>query len=250
MRVWLRRIWITCGLSFTCWIIWNMQAHGVADQLRQSSATVTVIDEGDYIRMQPVRPAQAPAIVFLPGGGVDSAAYIPLLRAWADRGHSATLVRLPWRVAFTESSKAEAMRRVAGASAVFHGSPWVLAGHSRGAALAADFAGTLRDRPSALLLIATTHPRDVDRSTLAMPVLKILGSLDCVAPVDDARANAALLPASTTWEVIEGGNHAQFAHYGRQLGDCAATISREDQQRRLLRAVDEWLLSLTSTSVR
>lgn len=250
MRIWIRRIWITCGLSFTCWIIWNMQAHGVADALRQSSASVVVADEGDYIHMAPVHSTPAPAIVFLPGGGVDPGAYVPLLRAWADRGHTATLVRLPWRAAFTESSRAEVMRRVAKAAEALHGSPWILAGHSRGAALAAHFAGTLQDRPSALLLIATTHPRDADRSFLEMPVLKVLGSLDCVAPEDDARANARLLPATTTWEVIPGGNHAQFAHYGRQLGDCSATISRQEQQDRLLSVVDAWMAGLSLSNGR
>ena len=37
--------------------------------------------------------------------------------------------------------------------------------------------------------------------------------------------------------VMEGGNHAQFGSYGKQLGDGAAEISAEDQVREAVRAI-------------
>jgi hypothetical protein len=42
-------------------------------------------------------------------------------------------------------------------------------------------------------------------------VVKILGSRDCVAPADDARANAARLPPHTRWIEIAGCNKRRRA---------------------------------------
>jgi pimeloyl-ACP methyl ester carboxylesterase len=121
----------------------------------------------------------------------------------------------------------------------------VIAGHSRGGALAARFvaeraqpAGTPLD---GLILIGTTHPRDHDLSTVPFPVLRIVASEDCVAPPSAARANAGSLPPETTWVEIAGGNHRQFGYYGWQIGDCAATISREEQHRQVIEAVTGFL---------
>jgi hypothetical protein len=43
-------------------------------------------------------------------------------------------------------------------------------------------------------------------------------------------ANKGLLPHHTEWVQIEGGNHSQFGHYGHQLFDGTATVSRGVQQ--------------------
>lgn len=94
---------------------------------------------------------------------------------------------------------------------------------------------------SGLLLIGTTHPRDHDLSSLQIPVLKISGTRDCVADPKDSKANASKLPPQAVWTTIIGANHAQFGYYGSQLGDCTATISRENQQKQLLDEVLRWL---------
>jgi hypothetical protein len=44
-------------------------------------------------------------------------------------------------------------------------------------------------------------------------------------------ANQRLLPAHTRWVEIKGGNHSQFGHYGHQLFDGKAAISRVEQQK-------------------
>ena len=57
-------------------------------------------------------------------------------------------------------------------------------------------------------------------------------------------ASRPLLPAATTWVVIQGGDHAQFGWYGPQSGDNPATISREDQQAQAAEAVLSLLKSV------
>ncbi|MCB2294347.1 alpha/beta hydrolase [Clostridium algoriphilum] len=39
-----------------------------------------------------------------------------------------------------------------------------------------------------------------------------------------------LLPTSTKWIPINGGNHSQNGWYGFQKGDNTATITRDEQQ--------------------
>jgi len=251
-KVWHRRIrilWVTAGLAFTAWLIWNMQAHGVPASARESSPTVTVTEhDGATIFLPAGVTADHRALVFLPGGGVDPDAYLPVVRAVADAGWPVALVRLPWRMAFSEGAQIEVWRRVTDVRAVWGASrPIVLGGHSRGAALSALFASRYPASLSGLLLIGTTHPRDQDLSSLTVPVLKISGTRDCVADLSASEAVASKLPPQTVWTTIVGANHAQFGYYGSQLGDCRATISRDEQQRRTREEVLRWLQDSTLT---
>ncbi len=91
---------------------------------------------------------------------------------------------------------------------------WAVGGHSLGAAIAAQFVHEEPDAFAGLILIGTTHPRDFDLSGFAGDVTKLVGTNDRVAPRTKVGQNKALLPKSTHWVVIEGGNHAQFGHYG------------------------------------
>jgi len=248
VRRWVRIIWIGAGLSFTAWIVWNMQAHGVPGDAWQSSASIDVREVGEATVFMPaVAPAGRPALVFLPGGGVDPAAYVPVVRAVADAGWPTALVRLPWGMAFSESAEDEVWRRIAGVRGSWGaGRPIILGGHSRGAAIASRFADRHGPDLAGLILIGTTHPRDHNLSALPIPVMKISGTRDCVAGIEATAANRSLLPAATEWVTIEGANHAQFGYYGTQLGDCGASIGREEQQRRTREAIEAFLSAVTA----
>jgi len=233
------------------WMIWNMQAHGVDDDALASSASVAVTAHDDMTIFMPANADAAEvALVFLPGGGVDPDAYVPLVRRIAESGVPLALVRLPWRMAFSENAQAETWSRVVRARTRLGATrPLVLAGHSRGAALTGTFASSYGPTLSGLIMIGTTHPRDHDLSRLPIPVLKVAGTRDCVADLAASQANARNLPSSTSWVVIEGANHAQFGYYGSQLGDCTATISRQDQQDQTLEAMLTWLASVSTARV-
>jgi pimeloyl-ACP methyl ester carboxylesterase len=151
-------------------------------------------------------------------------------------------------MARTAAAEQTVSERAAGARAVLGGDlQWVLAGHSRGAAIATRLIVQDSAAYRALALIGTTHPRN-DLSGLLMPVMKIGGTRDCVASREDSEAAAGNLPAATDWVWIEGGNHAQFGWYGSQLGDCSAEISRASQQTELLRALTDLLDRLARES--
>jgi Alpha/beta hydrolase family len=183
------------------------------------------------LEFTPTSPDTKPALIFLCGGGVSAHAYASLLRPLAETGHPVFIVKLPYRLAPLESHKQAAVHRARGVIAahpqIAH---WVVSGHSLGAALACRVAQSDAQSLSALVLIGTTHPRQDNLSSIPLPVTKIYASNDGVAPPDRVLSNKRLLPNETHWIEIKGGNHSQFGHYGHQLFDGNATITRETQQ--------------------
>jgi len=121
---------------------------------------------------------------------------------------------------------------------------WVVAGHSRGGVIASRFARDGGPSLGGLVLIGTSHPRDFSLAHLTLPVVKILGTRDCVAEIEKSEANRHLLPPTARWITIDGGNHSQFGWYGFQPGDCWATIDRERQHAATMRVLLEVLSSL------
>lgn len=237
----VRRVWIAGGLLFTAWLAWSLQARGLPAGVADSDARVRVErGEGTWL-FRPAGGVGGAGLVFLPGGLVDPRAYLPLVRSIAAAGFPAALVELPYRIARGDASEATVLERTRRARrSLAPEQPWVLAGHSRGAAIATRIAARGPNEFQGLALLGTTHPK-VDLSALAVPVVKVGGTADCVASRADAERAAGRLPPTTTWIWIEGANHSQFGFYGPQLGDCAATIPRAEQQLRASEALIELL---------
>lgn len=248
-RLWrrIRFVWITAGISATViFVVWSLIAYTASAEARAataSDATVTVTHEGGIWSFQPPTPANAAsALVFFPGALVDPVAYAPLLRAAAAAGFPAYMIELPRRGAFGGGDDPEVMRRLDRLLARSDAPRrWVVAGHSRGAVVACDVAAARRPGLSAVVLIGSSHPRDVDLSGLTIPVTKIAATRDGLASREEVEGNRSKLPGATRWVWIEGGNHSQFGWYGFQPGDRRATISAAQQREVMVRAVLETL---------
>jgi predicted alpha/beta-hydrolase family hydrolase len=231
LRRWVRFGFLIWACISTLYLANSFRTQGVDRKALQDSKAVSVHNREETLEFTPVSATSKAALVFLCGSGVAAQAYAPLLRPIAERGHSVFIVKLPYRFAPLESHKQTAVERV---HRVIVQHPdikkWVLAGHSLGGALACRVVKAEPQAVSALVLIGTTHPKEEDLSGLSMPVTKVYATLDGVAPLEKVNANRRLLPANTKWVEIKGGNHSQFGHYGHQLQDGRATISREAQQ--------------------
>lgn len=242
-RIWriVRIVWVTLGLLSPLVLWWGMNASGVPEGTLVSSETVEIVRAQDTIdfRPRPDDPARA-GLLFFPGALVDPEAYAPMARRVAEAGHRAVIVRLPFRMAPTLSYQQMAFQTVRETMAA---SPrmWVVGGHSRGGMLAARFAASFPGAAAGLVLVATTHPREMDLSGLRLPVLKIYGSADGLATPDEIRRYASNLPPHTTFVEIVGGNHRQFGHYRYQLMDGRAGVSRDEQQRQAMEALIAFL---------
>lgn len=248
----VRRIWVTLGLAVTVvffgWVFFGYRASPTARDAMRTDSRVEVLTGDGVIRFtsETFKQKAPVGLVFFAGALVDPRAYAPLGRAVAMAGYPVILVPLPRRGAFGGADSPELLHLALGAiNEDERASQWVIGGHSRGAVVAIKMAREMRalgaNTSAGLLLVGTTHPRDVDLSKYPLPVTKIVGTKDGVAPIAKVEANAHLLPASTHWVRIEGGNHSQFGWYGFQPGDRFASISREQQHEQLVAAVKEAL---------
>jgi len=250
----LRRVWATLGgvalVGFLGWVAVGYRASGKARAALIGDDRVAVDARGEVWRFAPAsgRERRRVGLVFFPGALVDPRAYAPLARRIAKDGHPAIIVTLPWRGAFGTADRPavrgrarRAMQRERGVDA------WIVAGHSRGAKVAALLARDGTPELAGLALIGSTHPRDFSLAALEIPVVKAYGTNDGVAPADAVRANRHLLPESTTWIRIKGGNHSQFGWYGFQPLDRFADITREEQQAQTIAAIRELLARVESS---
>lgn len=229
-RRWAHRLWVTLGLGITFWMVWGFQAGALPPRTFQSTAGVEIRSSESGWAFLPTQQPRQTGLIFLPGGMVEPQAYAPLVRSLAEAGYPAELIRLPLRCGCTAAQIQELNARIQTVLASKPTRRWLLAGHSRGAMLAARFTRDHAPQLAGLALLGTTHPRDFDLSSLPIPVLKIYGTHDGIAAPSAVLANRHLLPPQTRWHALEGANHVQFGYYRHQFGDESATIPRQTQQ--------------------
>ncbi|TKB95557.1 alpha/beta hydrolase [Pedobacter cryophilus] len=227
----IKTIWITGGIVFTLWMFYSYQSHGVDQSFQENSNLISVEISDDFYSFTPKKEFKD-VLIFFPGAMVDPKAYLPLCRKIAENNIKVYLIKMPWRLASKGYNKPKELNLFNDTSKTY-----ILAGHSQGAKMAAQFVYENRDLIDKLILIGTTHPRDISLADIKIPILKIYGSKDGVADEKSILNNKSNLPAMTKFTRIEGANHAQFGYYGFQLGDNKADISREKQQYETLKNI-------------
>ena len=176
-------------------------------------------------------PGEEDLLIFYPGAKVQETAYAPLLRQIAEEGMDVFLVRMPARLAFFGSNKAdEALQETADYANVYIG------GHSLGGAMAANYAAEHAESLDGVILLAAYSTKPLPDS---LPVLSVYGTEDGVLNRGNYEKNLANVPNLQEF-VIEGGNHAQFGNYGEQRGDGEAAVIPETQQDRTAEAILEF----------
>jgi pimeloyl-ACP methyl ester carboxylesterase len=196
-----------------------------------------VVETGDYIAFLPANAQPTAGLIFYPGGRVDYRAYAPLLRKVAAQGYLVAVVPVTLNLAFFDL---EAGAPVLAAFPEIK--TWAAGGHSLGGVAASIFAQR-RPQIGGLVLLAST-PADDSLKYGSLRVLSVSGSLDGLFPPQDLEASRALLPTSSTFLLVDGGNHAQFGDYGPQSGDNPAAIGPEEQWEQTARLIAEFLQTL------
>lgn len=234
----LALIAIISGAGFVFWARDAAPPMPAAQQALTSDADVVVTETDDWIHFQPV-DATRTGYIFYPGGRVTAAAYAPYARQIAAAGYPVYITKPTLNLAILETSAADAVR-----AAAPDVEQWVVGGHSLGGATASIYAANNTASISGLVLLASYSPESLTSSDL--PVAVIYGEQDGLATVEDVESRLDLLPDDAQQTLIEGGNHAQFGHYGEQTGDNPATISREEQQAQSIQATLDLLTSVTT----
>ena len=161
-------------------------------------------------------------LIFYPGGKVEHTAYEPLMRALAQRGILAVLVKMPHNLAVLKMNAADEIREEFADI-----NSWYIAGHSLGGSMAAYYVSENVDSFDGLILLAAYSTADLSESGLN--VASIYGSEDGVMSREKYGEYMPNLPTGTAETVIDGGNHAGFGMYGEQKGDGEAKISAAEQ---------------------
>ena len=196
-----------------------------------SSTSAARYEAGSDGRLTWTPTAAEPTIglVLYTGGKVPPAAYAPAARAIAEQGYLVAIVPAPFNLAILDADAADR---------VIEDHPeiasWAVGGHSLGGATVSLFIDGHPGVVDGLALWASYSSADI--STDDLHVLSVYGSLDAgVASYTDP-ANLAKLGSDVTVDVIDGGNHEQMGWYTGQPNDPPATISRQEQQDRVVAA--------------
>ncbi len=231
--------WLILGLvvillagstGFVVWANDSLQPMPEAIAGLQSDSGVQV-QTRTWLVFKPVAQSPTTGLILYPGGKVDPRAYAPLAHAIAARGYLAVIVPMPLNLAFFGAGQA---------TDIIHAYPsiqrWAIGGHSLGGVAAASFARSHAGQIQGVLFLAS-YPADFDNlSGSRFAITSISGTRDALSTPAKIEQSRALLPPQTNYVTIEGGNHGQMGWYGAQPGDNPATISREEQQARVVAA--------------
>jgi len=199
------------------------KATDVAKKAMLGTSEIEVVEEEGYYVFTQKNSEAEKGIVFYPGGKVEETAYAPLLMELAEEGYEVYLVKMPAKLAIFGMNAAEKIFKEAE-----HITDWTMMGHSLGGAMAASFSASHDEEVDALVLLAAYSTEDL--SSLEIEVYSFYGSEDKVLNMEKYEEYRGNLPVEVVEEVIEGGNHANYGHYGAQEGDGEASITRKEQQ--------------------
>ncbi len=219
-------LFLTAGIYFGTY--YHADETAQAAMQSDDEVTITKIPEGGYLFDG---PGEGTAMIFYPGAKVETIAYAPLLHQIAAEGCDVFLLEMPFHMAFFAVNKADQIRKD------YEETSWYMAGHSLGAAMAAQYSASHLDEYDGLILLAGYPTEDLHAENFRL--LSIYGSEDGHQAM--LQKNPQYDPEDTTIVVLEGGNHAQFGNYGIQSGDGIASISREEQQKQTSEAIREFL---------
>lgn len=231
-------------VGFLFWSLNPLGPSAEAYAALQSDTVVNVESHSNWIVFIPIKQQTETAFIFYPGGRVDYRSYAPMLREIAMQGYQVFMVRMPLNLAvFTPGRAGEVMRDN---PSTLH---WVVGGHSLGGAMAANYAYQNPGRVAGLVLWAAYPAGNNNLQGQNLPVLSISASDDGLADPEKIEASRALLPPSTRWVIIQGGNHAQFGSYGPQGGDFSAKISPLAQQNLLVESTVRFMQDVSALAL-
>lgn len=228
------------GLAVGGFVVWaDAPAKPSAETYAamKSNGDVKVsLDAAGHLLFEPFGAQNSVGFILYPGARVDPRAYAPLARGIAARGNVVIIAPMLLNLAVLSPERAQDIIDT------YQGiRTWVIGGHSLGGSMAARFARLHPKEVRGLVLWASYPASADDLSASVLPILSVSASRDGLATPAKIAAARVLLPPTTIYRFIEGGNHAQFGSYGTQMGDHAATITPAEQWRLVVQATANFL---------
>ncbi|WP_415791528.1 alpha/beta hydrolase [Deinococcus saxicola] len=206
------------------------QAQGVTSTLENEG--------GAFIDIKPGGEAKT-LLIYYPGGLVRPQAYEWLGRALATDGVQTVIPVFPLDLAVTGVDRADALIKKFG-----EGKQVIIAGHSLGGAMAAQYAKGHTDQLGGMILMGAYPAGNLSLKDTSLPVLSLLAEHDRVADPANVRDGLNRLPDSAQLTVISGSVHSFFGRYGPQKGDGLPTMTHAAAEAEILGAVRAFLATL------
>lgn len=199
-------------------------SYGPSTQAMANLEDSTLVDVtvDNFISFAPENTTATTGLIIYPGAKVEPEAYAPLANKISQAGYEVIITPMPLNFAIFDSNAADEV-----ISKFPNIKNWVISGHSLGGVMAAKYASENSNIKG--VIFYASYPQGDELKDSNIEVASIYGSLDGVANLEKIVGSKDLLPASTTFVEIIGGNHAQFGSYGEQSGDNPAKISVDEQ---------------------
>lgn len=211
----------------------------------KSDDVVAVSQTDDWIQFKPLAAgdtgaAKQPGVIFYPGGRVKAEAYAAFARNLSETGRHVFIAKMPLNFAFLGQNEADKILEA------YPDERFAIGGHSLGGPFAARYAAEHPKEIAGIFFLASYAENKSDLSNTQLPALSINASGDKVLNRESYEAGRNYLPTEAQYEVIEGGNHAQFGSYGSQRGDGPASLSGTEQQEQTVTLIAAWLDSISA----
>jgi len=196
---------------FTVWAR-QIVAADVQARLALDSNDAVAVARTEWVEFIPRDADPETGVIFYPGGKADPVAYAPILRDLAANGHLVMLCPMPFNLALLAP---EAANRVISRHPEIK--KWVIAGHSLGGVMAADFAARHPEHVAGLLLWASYPANSTNLSELRAPVMTIYGTADDLSTPQKITDSLVRLPPATQAVPIEGAGHWDFGDFSADV---------------------------------
>ncbi|HSW81275.1 MAG TPA: alpha/beta hydrolase [Candidatus Saccharimonas sp.] len=207
-------------VGYVMWLVTPQSAQGVPLAAAKTIATVAYSDQSQAIVLTPSIPATK-ALLFYPDARIDSAAYAYKLSAIAEQGVAIVIAKPIAHFALVDLTSVASYK-----SLLPNITQWFVGGHSLGGVKACQTAGDAQNGFKGLVLFAAYCNNDLSKANIK--ALSIIGSADQQTTQEQIDQNKLHMPAQTTYQTINGLNHAGFGNYGAQSGDDQMTINDDD----------------------
>ena len=227
-----------------------LEAMKSDDSVTVETVKVSEWEEGSkfYYVFKPKDVNPKIGFILYPGAFVDPRSYAPPARAIAAQGYLTVIVKMIGDLAVLSPKRADKI--IGDYSGI---KTWIIGGHSIGGSFACSYAKNNTDKIDGVVLWAA-WPSEIFRlDNTHLKAISIYGTND--GSPDEIRDGAKELPKRTPFIEIEGGNHTQFGYYWDgvkenfvQEGDNPAEISREEQQKQIIKATSDFLAKFNKLS--
>jgi len=205
----------------------------------ESDHLVTVTQE-PWLTFSPATVEPITGLIFYPGGRINPQGYASLMSAIASKGYLVVVPEMPINMAVFNPNIADEI--IAHYSEI---NQWVIAGHSVGGTMEAQYTYKHYDVIDGLVIWAAYPTNSSDLSGTEIPVMSIYGSQDPGVNDDSIAERKHLLPKDASYVRIEGGDHHQFGAYEIKPENDHASISRTSQHEQIIQATLAILIEVT-----